>query len=99
MVRLKITRQPRGTVDGIDLDHFHVGFVYDVGSQIASLLLAERWAEPVDDRYRALVTPVTDGQQFAERSKHRRAVGIPNRQMARDAAADRSSRRERKSWP
>jgi hypothetical protein len=68
VVRLKITHQPIGVVDGISLDHFQRDFVYDVGSQIGGLLLAERWAEPVDDSYPAPVTPSTDVQTFTGRS-------------------------------
>ena len=68
-MHLKITRQPGGVIDGIALDQFQVGSVYDVGSQIGGLLLAERWAEPVDDGYLALVTPSIDLQQFTERSR------------------------------
>jgi hypothetical protein len=39
-----------GSIDGIRLDRFDVGRVYDVGTRLASLFLAERWAEPVDIR-------------------------------------------------
>jgi len=46
-VRLRITRQLSGSIDGIHLDDFVVGFVYDVGTSVGSYLLAEGAAEPV----------------------------------------------------
>jgi len=46
-VRLRICRQPAGTIDGIRLDQFRPGLVYDIGSQLANVFLSEGWAEPV----------------------------------------------------
>ena len=47
-MRIRIVHQPRsGDVDGVDLRQFHVGREYDLGSTLASVLLAEGWAEPV----------------------------------------------------
>jgi hypothetical protein len=46
-VRLRITRQLSGSIDGIHLDDFVVGFVYDVGTSVGSYLLAEGAGEPV----------------------------------------------------
>jgi hypothetical protein len=34
-------------VDGVDLTQFHVGREYDLGSTLASVFLAEGWAEPI----------------------------------------------------
>jgi hypothetical protein len=57
-VRLRITRQPSGSVDGIRLDDFIVGFVYDLGTTLGSYLLAQGWAEPADDDAVGLVPPL-----------------------------------------
>jgi CheY-like chemotaxis protein len=46
-VRLRICRQPAGTIDGIRLDQFQPGLVYDIGSQLATVFLSEGWAEPI----------------------------------------------------
>jgi CheY-like chemotaxis protein len=43
---LRITKRPSGTFDGIGLDHYQVGGVYEVGPQICGVLLLEGWAEP-----------------------------------------------------
>jgi len=50
----------------MQLDRFQPGRVYDVGSMLGAVMLAEQWAEPVDDGSTATVTPVTTVRQFAE---------------------------------
>jgi CheY-like chemotaxis protein len=45
-VRVRITRQLTGSVDGIDLTRFLEGLTYDVGTTLANYLLAQQWAEP-----------------------------------------------------
>ena len=59
-MRLKITRQPIGSIDGIRLDDFIVGFVYDLGTTLGSYLLSQGLAEPADDHVSALVPPFGD---------------------------------------
>ena len=46
-MRLRIIRQPSGTIDGISLDHYRVGEIYDLGAYVGCLLVAEGWAELV----------------------------------------------------
>ena len=46
-MRLKITRQLHGNIDGLRLGRFAVGEVYDVGTSLANYLLAIQAAEPV----------------------------------------------------
>ena len=45
-MRLRITQSPTGSVDGIRLDHFRWGQVYELSSTLAALFLAKGWAEP-----------------------------------------------------
>jgi len=52
-------RAPSGHADGFDLDRFQVGQIYDVGTAVANLLLAEGWAVPVDVSEPALVVPLS----------------------------------------
>lgn len=59
-MRLRITRQPSGSVDGIRLDDFIVGFVYDIGTILGSYLLAQGLAEPADDDATGLVPPLSE---------------------------------------
>jgi hypothetical protein len=60
LVRLRITRQPSGSVDGIRLDDFIVGFVYDIGTTLGSYLLAQGLAEPADNDATGLVPPLIE---------------------------------------
>ena len=48
-VRLKITCELRGSIDGIQLTRFVEGEVYEVSTSLGSYLLAEGVAEPVGD--------------------------------------------------
>ena len=56
-MRLKISRQPEGCIDGIRLDNLVVGFVYEVGTTLGCYLLAQGVAEPVDEDVPAHVPP------------------------------------------
>jgi CheY-like chemotaxis protein len=47
-MRLRICRQPTGVLLGVSLQNYRAGGVYDLGSQLASVFLAEGWAEPVE---------------------------------------------------
>ena len=49
MIRIRIVQSPTiPDVDGITLDGYRVGDVYEVGNTLAALFLAEKWAEPVE---------------------------------------------------
>jgi hypothetical protein len=48
VIRIRIRQRPfTASIDGLRLDSFEVGHVYEVGNLTAALLLAEGWAEPV----------------------------------------------------
>ena len=46
-MRLRVLTRPTGTIDGISLDRFRLGEVYELGAQVACVFLAEGWAELV----------------------------------------------------
>lgn len=102
MVRLKITRQPLGTIDGIGLGDFVVGFTYDVGTMLACYLLAERFAEPVADESLALVLPVRSQIRFGTNLSHEgKVIPIHETQFHTappelTEAADRPARRRKR---
>jgi two-component system response regulator MprA len=48
-VRLRITKELRGEIDGIDLSRYREGLTYTVGSTLANYLLAQGWAVPEPD--------------------------------------------------
>jgi two-component system, OmpR family, phosphate regulon response regulator PhoB len=59
-MRLRMCRQLAGSIDGVSLDRFRDGAVYDVGIALASVFLAEGWAEPAaDDAQSGSVRPAT----------------------------------------
>ena len=57
-VRIRITRQPIGTVDGIELSKFLEGLSYDIGTTLANYLLAQRWAVPINDNEAVAILPL-----------------------------------------
>ena len=66
-VRLKITKQLAGSIDGLHLDRFAVGGVYDIGTSLANYLLAMGAAKPVPDEQ-----PTHDGSIDHELLNERR---------------------------
>jgi hypothetical protein len=58
-MRIRIIREPDAdAVDGIPLARFKKGVQYEVGSNLATLFLAEGWAEPVGSDEPALIIPL-----------------------------------------
>jgi len=88
-MRIRITRPLSGSIDGIQLDRFIAGFVYDVGTALGSYLLSERWAEPVLDDTPALVVPL-HAPMFQPHP--RQVISFPK---AEAEAEDRAPRRKR----
>jgi hypothetical protein len=86
-VRLRITRALHGSIDGIQLDHFEPGQVYEVGTSLGSYLLSMGAAEPVTDQVGTVVIPF---QKETLEDLQRSA------RDARDRAADRARRRRPK---
>jgi CheY-like chemotaxis protein len=58
VVRVRITKNLRGAVDGIDLAKFLEGLTYDVGTTLANYLLAQGWAIPAAGEEPAVVLPL-----------------------------------------
>ena len=63
-MRLLITRPLDGSIDGIRLDHFRSGRVYEVRTLLGCYLLAEGAAEPVSDDTPGEILP-PEKQMFA----------------------------------
>lgn len=98
-VRLRITRQPVGSIDGIHLGDLLEGFVYEVGTYLGCYLLAEGLAEPVDDNVPALFPPLGRRVRFKvvpapPRSRPRARV-LPLHPPGWEKAADRGRRKRR----
>ncbi len=87
-MRIRIIRARPGEVDGIALDTFQPGFVYDVSSSLATYLIMGGTAEPVMDEDPALAVPLHE---------FRTNVNIePDRAIAADSS-ERNKPRGRKS--
>ena len=95
-MRVVITQRLHGSIDGMQLDRFQPGLVYDVGPVLGAVLLAEQWAEPVDD-HNGLVTPVTSVRGFADTPRPGRGWHRRWSRPERALAADRSHGRVRKA--
>lgn len=54
-MRIKITRNRQGVIDGVNLATFHEGRVYEVDPSVGSYLVVTSSAEPVDVAGPALV--------------------------------------------
>jgi hypothetical protein len=60
-MRIRILHIPRSTcIDGIRLDQFVDGHLYEVGTTLGALFLCEGWAEPIDDTSPALLIPLRE---------------------------------------
>ncbi len=57
-MRVRITQQLRGSVDGIDLTRFLEGLTYEVGTTLGNYLLAQQWAEPATEHEPAAILPL-----------------------------------------
>lgn len=52
-MRIRITRPGRGELEGVRLESFQVGQIYDVGASVATYLVTTGYAEPMYDGSRA----------------------------------------------
>jgi hypothetical protein len=59
-MRIRITEPLTGSIDGIQLDRFRVGEAYDMGTTLASYLLAVGVAVPVIEESPARIVALDD---------------------------------------
>jgi hypothetical protein len=91
-MRIRIRqRPPVASIDGLRLDRFEPGFLYDVGTTLGILLLAEGWAEPVLDEQPALLVPLSE---TASPGLQPQAQSSANAAVPPDAPAPRNWIRE-----
>lgn len=63
-LRIKVIQAPPiPCIDGIRLDYFVPGLRYEVGTVLGSYLLAEGWAEPIEDDQNVLLSPLSGFDQ------------------------------------
>jgi hypothetical protein len=59
-MRIRITEPLTGSIDGIQLDRFRVGETYDMGTTLASYLMAVGAAAPVMDESPGRIVALDD---------------------------------------
>jgi hypothetical protein len=95
-MRVRITQAIQGSIDGIQLDHFKVGALYDVSVSLACYLLAIEAAEPVaedcEPQDLEISTPATVRRRTAQPGETPRR----DSQLLQAQAAHRSKSRPKK---
>ena len=102
-MRIKVVAQPtQHSIDGIDLDRFHVGVEYEVGNTTGSFFLAQGWAVPAPDEGQPSASPKGTEPTVASLPRRpvvpsipRRPVLFPPRYQERAVAAEHATRRPR----
>ena len=92
-LRILVTQRLAGSIDGIHLDRFVPGYVYEVGATIGSYLLAVGAARPVDDDIPETV-PTPERQLFGPMVVKGHVTTRPP--FIRDQAADRPAKKKTK---
>ncbi len=103
-MRIKILRTPNFLeLEGMDLQRFQPGHIYEVGNCLGAVMLAEGWAAPVADDAPALLIPFSESDPYASRVLDRqsppnlvREVHPPSFDEGWDLAADFARRRGRR---
>ena len=81
-MRVRITSPARGEVDGIRLEAFQVGLIYDVAPSLGTYLITTSTAEPVGTDEPALVTPLSDAKIAATAERLRSVANDSGRHRA-----------------
>ena len=89
-MRVRITREMSGDLDGLRLDSFKKGEVYDIGTSLATYLMSCGFAIPVVDERPARIVPLDQGDVH---DTVRGATGDARSVMA-DRSGSRSVRRD-----
>jgi len=87
-MRVRITKQLTGSIDGIQLSRLSKGYVYDVYTSLACYLLSEEMAEPAPSDEPTAVLPA-ENQMFQQSNETRKGFVFP-----RSLAADRARKKK-----
>ena len=60
-MRVRITREMSAELDGLQLDSFKIGEMYDIGTSLATYLMSCGFAIPVVDERPARIVPMDQG--------------------------------------
>jgi len=99
-MRIRVIRKPKlARVDGIRLDHFLPGLLYEVGNTLGAYMLAEGWAEPVGSDEPAMLVPMSEFDPDSDSAMPpnlRREIYPPYYDGPAALAADRRRSRRRR---
>jgi len=108
VVRVRILRAPtERCIDGIQLNRFSAGQIHDLPSELATLFIVERWADPAGDEPSPAAPPNTLAELIAKftaipRPERRRSPQQRYRfpfDLEEAEAAERPDRRVRRGPP
>jgi hypothetical protein len=97
-MRVRITRTLHGSIDGIQLDRFHLGRVYDLSVSLACYLMASDAAEPALDT-EAVSLPGSQRLFFAREHTPTRTSRAGRRRRQAAIAIAEAAERVRKKPP
>jgi hypothetical protein len=96
-MRIRIVQKPAvAFIDGVRLDHFRPGHVYQLGSLMAGVFLAEGWAEPVDEQETGIPAAPPIPRNLTREFFPPYYDGSPSALAAEHASRRRARRRRRK---
>jgi hypothetical protein len=87
LMRIRIVRRPDTlSIDGMRLSGFEVGSVYEVGTTVGMLMLAEGWAAPDITEDLACADPSAETQRTASRKEKKPVTRAAPVNLIRDAS-------------
>jgi hypothetical protein len=95
VIRIRIVQTPSiQSIDGIRLDCFALGAVYEVGNTLGALFLAEGWADPLSLDSNTPAVPFEDGESSRGPDQPRNLIRETHPYLQRaDTVADFTRRR------
>jgi len=90
-MRVRITKQLAGSIDGIQLSRLSKGHVYDVNTSLACYLLSEQMAEPAADDEPTVALPAENRMFEPPTATRTKGLVLP-----RSLAADRARENKKK---
>ena len=82
-MRIRITRRPEGRIDGVSLDAFEPGDIYDVSVSLATYLMVSGFAQAVADTVPARVVPLDPSARVKKPSTERLIGNVSGRTRKR----------------
>ena len=69
-MRIRIVQRPHGRIDGVELQRFEPGEIYDVNVSIGTYLMVGGYAQAVADSRPARIVPIDATAEIRNRVRH-----------------------------